>query len=245
MTPLATMPAATVHARRMNLDASCYVGLPDHWQGDDTLKRELVLAALTGIATVACSTAPVGPAPGGAAREIEAVVLHPIVDAHFVVNEHYDGQYSEPGDALGSDCIAMELVEEEGRRWLRPYRGDGSRNEDWYGWEREVLAPITGTVLRVHVNPTENEPGIMGQGMSTFVIVRSDDGTHVLIAHLRDPRVQVGDQVVAGLPLGLMGNNGFSRHPHIHLGAWRGTRPLQIRFDQRAMARLHAAAQRE
>ena len=43
--------------------------------------------------------------------------------------------------------------------------------------------------------------------------------------------VKRGDPVVRGQVLGEGGNNGFGRAPHIHAGAWRGTTPLQIRWD--------------
>lgn len=194
----------------------------------------ILLASLTG----ACATSPAAAPKNASAPSIEAVVLHPIFDTWFLTNEHYDGQLSELGDALGSDCIVGELVEVAGRTWLRMHRGDGARNEDWFGWRREVLAPIAGEVLRVHENPTVNEPGVMVPGMASFVLLRGVGGTHVIVAHLGEIRVKEGDRVEAGEPLGLVGNNGNSRHPHIHLGAWRDGVPLQIRFDLRAMAKL-------
>lgn len=203
------------------------------------------LPVLLALVLGACATAPVVEAPASTPSPIEAVVLHPLFDTWFVTNEHWAGQLSEPGDALGSDCVVAEMVEEGGRSWLRSYRGDGARNEDWYGWRREVLAPIDGEVLRVHVNPITNEPGTWTPGMASFVILRAPDGTHVALAHLQEIRIHEGDRVAAGQPIGVVGNNGNSRHPHIHVGAWRGNQPLQIRFDQAAMAKVLAAAAAE
>ncbi len=186
----------------------------------------------------ACSTTP-APSPSAAdAQAIEAVEVHPIFSTWFLTNEHYEGQLGSLGDALGSDCFVAELVEEDGRTWLRAHRGDGSRNEDWFGWHAEVLAPIDGEVVKVHENAVTNEPGSYTPGIASYVVVRRPDDTHVLVAHLREATVKVGDHVRAGQPIGRVGNNGNSRHPHIHLGAWRGERPLQLRFDLRAMAKL-------
>jgi Peptidase family M23 len=186
----------------------------------------------------ACSTTHPQPPAQAAKPAIDAVEVHPIFSTWFLTTEHYEGQLGELGDALGSDCFVAELVEENGRTWLRTHSGDGTRNEDWFGWHSEVLAPIDGEVVRVNDNPSTNQPGSFEPGIASFVILRRGDGTHVLVAHLRETTVQAGDRVRAGQPIGRVGNNGNSRHPHIHLGAWRDGRPLQLRFDLRAMAAL-------
>lgn len=59
-----------------------------------------------------------------AARPIEAVVLHPIFDTWFFTLEHWEGQLSDLGDALGGDCVVAEFVEEEGPA---PRRGHAGR----------------------------------------------------------------------------------------------------------------------
>jgi len=201
----------------------------------------LGFATIGAVALGACATAPIA-RESTATSPPDAVVVHPIFATWFLTNEHWAGQLGELGDALGSDCIIAEMVEDQGRSWLRTWRGDGTHNEDWYGWRQEVLAPIAGEVVRVNVNPITNDPGTWTPGIASFVIVRGADGTHVLVAHVQEIRVREGDRVEAGQPIGLVGNNGNSHHPHIHLGAWRGDRPLQIRFDLAAMARLRDAA---
>ena len=114
------------------------------------------------------------------------------------------------------------------------YRGDGSRNEDWYGWGRDVLSPCSCEVVKVTLNELTNEPGITGEPPATFVVLRRADEVHFLLAHLDELEVEEGAQVAPGRKLGVVGNNGYSRTPHIHIGAWRGETPLQIRFDLRA-----------
>ena len=178
------------------------------------------------------------PAPAPAPSEVDALLVHPLFGMPFLELEHYEGQLGSLGDALGTDCFPVRIVEESGRTWSRTYAHDGAKNDDWYRWNQPVLSPIGGSVVKVHVNDQVNAPGIMGSGSATFVEVRRDDDVHVMVAHLQDIRVKVGDKVSAGQPLGLVGNNGYSRHPHVHLGAWRDNSPLQLRFDQRAMAEL-------
>lgn len=167
--------------------------------------------------------------------------IHPIFIDLFTTTEHHDGQLSSLGDALGSDCVIQELVNEDERTWLRAYKGEGAQNEDWYGWRRPVLAPIDGEVIKLNINPTTNTPGAMTPGIASYLLIKRDDGVHVMLAHVREPSVKVGDKVIAGQQIARMGNNGYSRHPHIHLGAWRDKTPLQLRFDLKALAKLRAA----
>lgn len=166
---------------------------------------------------------------------IDAVVVFPPTDRLFTASEHPEGQLAWLGDANGVDVVVNTLVEEDGRMWSRPYRNDGLENEDWFGWKAPVFAPIDGKVVAINVNTTVNRPGVMTPGRATFVVIEGKDETNVMVAHLRELRVAKGDDVKAGQQLGVIGNNGFSRHPHIHMGAWRGQTPLQIRFDLRAM----------
>ena len=58
------------------------------------------------------------------------------------------------------------------------------------------------------------------------------------IAHVRSILVGEGDTVTAGQVVARVGNNGNADVPHVHVGAWRGDQPLQVRWDLRAMAGL-------
>jgi hypothetical protein len=169
---------------------------------------------------------------------IEEVVIHPIVAADYMCSEHWEGQLAYPGDSLGADCVVMGGLIDESAGYLAPFRTDGTTNEDWYGWNQPLLAPFDGEVVRVMENPVVNVPGQLGSPPASFLVFARSDGTHVLFAHVQAITVKVGDRVVAGQPVAYIGNNGFGRSPHTHIGAWRGETPLQIRFDLRAMARL-------
>ena len=119
---------------------------------------------------------------------------------------------------------------------MREYAGDGLKNDDWYGYGEPVLAPCDCTVAGIQINPVENEPGILGEPPATWVKFERSDGTSILIAHVKGLLVEEGDSVSAGDVFAVVGNNGYARQPHVHIGAWRGEASLQIRFDQIAMA---------
>lgn len=166
---------------------------------------------------------------------IEAVLAHPPVDAMYACSEHFAGQFKHPGDALGADCVVQKLVDVDGRLFSRAHAGDGARNEDWYGWNEPLLSPCDCEVKKLHENPVVNQPGILGKPPASHLVLVADDGTHFLLAHIQAPLVKPGDRVSAGQPVARIGNNGYGRTPHLHIGAWRDSTPLQIRWDQTRM----------
>lgn len=170
-----------------------------------------------------------------AATEIEPVLAHPPFASFYSCTEHGAGQLPHIGDNLGTDCIVQRLVETDGRTWLRAYAGDGSRNEDWYGWNQEVLSPCECLVVKVQENREVNMPGVLGRPPAAYVVLKREDGVHFMIGHVQSIAVREKDRLRYGQPFARVGNNGYSRHPHIHIGAWKDETALQIRFDQTQM----------
>jgi hypothetical protein len=171
------------------------------------------------------------------AAAIEAVSIHRLFAGYFTCSEHYAGELAYLGDDLGSDCMVMSALapgDDDAGWFARLYRSDGRRNEDWYGWEQPVLAPFDGKVEEVHINPVTNAPGTLNPKPASRIVFSRADGTRVMYGHLADIAVTKGEQVRAGQQVARVGNNGYARAPHIHVGAWRGKTPLQVRFDLRS-----------
>lgn len=173
--------------------------------------------------------------PKGAIQEI---TLAPIFRYRFMCSEHPAGELDYAGDALGADCLVFGGMDGD-TGFAKLYRGDGRANADWYGWQTDVLAPVKGVVAFVYDNPRVNTPGTLGPPPAGTVRIRNGDGVIVTMGHLADIRVHVGDTVEAGQVLGVDGNNGNARAPHIHVGAYREAtnEPLQIRWDLRTLAK--------
>ena len=170
--------------------------------------------------------------------EIGEITLAPLFRYRFMCSEHPVGELDYAGDALGTDCLVFGGRDGDSG-FVRLYRSDGRANADWYGWHAEVLAPVGGVIAFVYDNPRVNTPGTLGPPPAGTVRIRTPDGAIVTIGHLAELRVHVGETVEAGHVLGLDGNNGNARAPHIHVGAYReaDNAPLQIRWDLRALAR--------
>lgn len=205
------------------------------------------MLALALIAASAIAAAPpertfiMPPKAVSASGSIEEVLLSPIFAQDFMCSEHFEGQIPYAGDALGSDCMIVGGVNGDSG-FERPFRTDGRTNADWYGWNADVISPSAGVVAGIHDNPMENTPGAMGKPPASMVQIRRDDGVIITLAHVTAIAVRLGQRVAAGERLAKVGNNGFARNPHIHIGAWReaNAEPLQIRWDLHAMAKLRA-----
>ena len=197
-------------------------------------RTHLALALLLATAAVpAAADEPARP-DREAGTPIEAVLLHRVFPGFYGCSEHFEGELPYLGDALGSDCTVFDTLEpgqDEAGWFAKAYRTDGKANQDWYGWHQPVLAPFDGTVLEVHDNPATNAPGHPNPKPASRIVFVRADGTHVMYGHVTNVTVGKGDRVRAGQPVAQVGNNGYARAPHIHIGAWHGRTPLQIRFD--------------
>lgn len=190
--------------------------------------------------------------PAGVAAQdaaIEAVTIHPPLAARFQCSEHALGDVDHVADALGSDCVVFRREGGPNGNLNVQFTGDGTRNEDWFGWREPVLAPFDGVVLVVHVNPETTTPGQFGPGRSSAILFRQGlghdvDAVQVAYVHVREITVAEGDTVRAGQAIARIGNNGNSFNPHLHIGAFRGELysddavALQVRMDLAAMGRL-------
>ena len=78
----------------------------------------------------------------------------------------------------------------------------------------EVVAPHNGKVLEV-----ANDPN----GYGKYIKIENDEEGSVL-AHLKEFKVKVGDDVFQGEEVALSDNTGFSTAPHLHWGYYRKPR---------------------
>ncbi|MCU1290835.1 MAG: zinc-dependent peptidase peptidase family [Acidobacteria bacterium] len=100
------------------------------------------------------------------------------------------------------------------------HKGDGSKNEDYYAFDQEIIAPADGVVTYVVDGIHDNKPGEMNRMLAAgnMVIIKHPEGDYSLFAHFKQNsvRVRVGDKVAKGQTIGLCGNSGNSSEPHLH-----------------------------
>ena len=101
------------------------------------------------------------------------------------------------------------------------YAKDGTRLADFYCFGLPVLSPVFGTVAETKSDLPDNAPGEMDlrNNWGNYVIVQTDAGLFVLLAHLKQNSVRVGrgERVTPETVVAASGSSGRSPQPHLHL----------------------------
>ena len=99
-------------------------------------------------------------------------------------------------------------------------RGEGKKNEDYFAFGRDVLAPADGTVVEVIEGVHDNAPASMNSysAVGNCVIIQHRTDEVSVLAHFKQGTIKekAGDKVKRGQLLGQCGNSGNSSEPHIH-----------------------------
>lgn len=110
------------------------------------------------------------------------------------------------------------------------HRGDGLKNEDWYGFGKPIVAPADGVVVRAagdRVDGAYQAPAPLTMDdvlkdltviVGNYVMIKHAEGEYSTLAHLRQGsvRVKAGDRVRQGQQIGEMGCSGDAMFPHLH-----------------------------
>ncbi len=100
------------------------------------------------------------------------------------------------------------------------YQGDPTVLKNYYCWDRPILSPSAGLVVRV-VDGLKDQPIGKRDEKNPFgnhVVVDFGNGEYGFFAHLRSGSICIkkGTEVLEGDVLGHCGNSGNSSEPHLH-----------------------------
>jgi hypothetical protein len=125
------------------------------------------------------------------------------------LNHHHD----VPAQKFAFDLLG---VDEKGET----HRGDGTKNDDYFCFGREILAPADGVVVEAIDGVRDNVPGSMNPYclVGNCVVIQHRANEFSVLAHLQrgSDLVKAGEQVKRGQLLGKCGNSGNSSEPHLH-----------------------------
>ncbi|MFM8977057.1 MAG: urea transporter [Bacteroidota bacterium] len=126
--------------------------------------------------------------------------------------------YQGPHTHLGWWANALDFVirDEDGRT----HRGDGSKLEDYYCYNKPVIAPLEGYVVALTNHVADNPVGGMDldKNWGNSLVLHHLNGLYTQLSHLRQDSFQVvmGQWVHQGQVLAACGNSGRSPEPHLH-----------------------------
>lgn len=100
------------------------------------------------------------------------------------------------------------------------HTGNGSQNEDYHCFGKQLNAPGNGKIVTVMNSVPDNIPGQFNADVpeGNHVIIDHENGEFSMLAHFKEESivVSVGDVVTKGQELGKAGNSGNSSEPHLH-----------------------------
>ncbi len=103
----------------------------------------------------------------------------------------------------------------------KTHTGDPKKNENYFVFGKEIIAPCDAKVVTVITGVKDNIPGEMNpkQVTGNTVVLETAKGEFILMAHFKEKSIVVkeGQEVKQGDLLGLCGNSGNSSEAHLHL----------------------------
>lgn len=102
----------------------------------------------------------------------------------------------------------------------KTYKGNGGTLEDYYCYNKVVLSPGFGTVVKVVDGIEDNQIGDVNtiNNWGNTIIIKHAEYLYSQLNHLKAGsfKVKEGDFVKAGQPIAQVGNSGRSPEPHLH-----------------------------
>lgn len=130
------------------------------------------------------------------------------------VSQGYNGKFTHKGD--WGNAVDFVLTDDMDRT----HEGSSGSCEDYFCYNKPVLAPADGVVAELVDHIDDNEPGKVNssQNWGNTIIIKHLNNLHTQMSHLRPGtlRVKKDDFVRKGEIIGLCGNSGRSPEPHLH-----------------------------
>ncbi len=132
----------------------------------------------------------------------------------WTVSQAHDGAHTHKDEFRHAwDFIITDL---DGKQ----FSGKGDFPEDYFCFDKPVLAPADGTVEYIVDNIDDNIVGEVNvkENWGNTVIIRHQDKLFSSLSHLRKNSITVkdGERVKSGDIIGKCGNSGRSPYPHLH-----------------------------
>jgi urea transporter len=130
------------------------------------------------------------------------------------VTQAYNGEHTHKEE--WRHALDFEIYDEEGKA----FNGDGDRCENYYCYNKAVLAPADGIIEDVTDNIPDNAVGEVNMidNWGNTIIIRHEEGLYSKLSHLKEKSsgVKKGEKIRQGQTIARCGNSGRSFVPHLH-----------------------------
>ncbi len=132
----------------------------------------------------------------------------------WTVSQGYAGDQTHKGE--WQHALDFTITDSDNKSYKLP----GARLEDYYCYNRPIIASQDGWVVGLQDEVAENKPGEVDlkNNWGNAIVLKHGEGLFSKISHIREGsfKVKLGDFVTKGQVLAHIGNSGRSPEPHIH-----------------------------
>ena len=152
---------------------------------------------------------------------LDSVALTAPFFGEWRVSQGFDGAHTHRSP--WQHALDVDIVEAGRNR-----RGESDAQRDYFCFGTPVLAPAAAQVVNMRNDLADMAPGEadIEHNWGNFLLLRSAEGGHILLAHLKQGsvRVQAGEWVLTGQQVAACGSSGRAPEPHLHLHVQSGDR---------------------
>jgi hypothetical protein len=102
----------------------------------------------------------------------------------------------------------------------KTYKTNGLTDDDYYAFEKEIIAPCDGEIVLAVDGIKDNEPGKLNPYFvfGNTVIIKTDKEEYIVLGHFKQNSIIVKEKeyIKKGDIIGYCGNSGNSSEPHLH-----------------------------
>ncbi len=132
----------------------------------------------------------------------------------WTVSQAHDGEYTHKG--LYRHAWDFVIENQEGKQ----YKNNGDYPEDYFCFNKPVIAPEMGIVEEVLNDIEDNTIGQnnLRDNWGNTIIIKHENGIYSKLSHLKQNSIKVkkGEEVQFGQIIASCGNSGRSPYPHLH-----------------------------
>ncbi len=121
------------------------------------------------------------------------------------------------------------------------YYKSGAKHSTTYGYKNGMDIAGGGNIVAVESGTVETVANLGSRSYGRYIVIRHDNGTRSLYAHLKSYNVSKGQRVSRGQVIGVMGSSGNSSGTHLHfemsncdpfMKYYKDTYRWKIQFEQ-------------